>query len=192
MKRVLVTLVCFLMMGSMVAQEQHMTFVGVPIDGTLSEYIEEMESKGFSYEGMEEGIATLKGDFAGYKNCLITVTTLRNCDVVSKIAVRFPEIHHWYDLIPEYEKIKSLLTEKYGQPTKCTEKFLDYKGDSDYQKLIELSNNRVRWFTVFSTDLGEVELTLTTGQFPIQSHVLLNYFDKENSKKVEKSAMEDL
>jgi len=192
MKKALVTLVCFLMLGSMMAQSEHMTFVGVPIDGTLYEYIEAMEKEGFEFVGIEEGIATLKGDFAGYKNCLITVTTLRNCDVVSEIAVLFPEIHHWYDLIPEYEKIKSLLTEKYGQPTKCTEKFLNYKGDNDYQKLIEISNKRVRWFTVFSTDLGELELTLTTGQLPAQGHVLLYYRDKENTKKAQKTAMEDL
>ena len=44
---------------------EHLTFKGVPIDGTLSEYVKKMKSAGFEY--LEGGIdyAVLQGDFAG-------------------------------------------------------------------------------------------------------------------------------
>ena len=48
---------------------EHLTFKGVPIDGTLSEYVKKMKSAGFEY--LEGGIdyAVLQGDFAGFKDC---------------------------------------------------------------------------------------------------------------------------
>ena len=47
----------------MMAQERHMTFVGVPIDGTLSEYIEAMESKGFEEDGKRTYCRTMRLHF---------------------------------------------------------------------------------------------------------------------------------
>lgn len=70
----------------------HLTFKGVPIDGTLKEYIAAMKKAGFNYKGTtNDGSAILTGDFAGYKNCSIEVSTLNNCDVVNRITVIFSD-----------------------------------------------------------------------------------------------------
>ena len=45
----------------------------------------------------------LTGDFASYKNCIVGVSTLKNCDVVSHIAVIFPEKETWSALRGDYE-----------------------------------------------------------------------------------------
>ena len=47
------------------AIQEHLTFKGVPIDGTLSEYVAKMKSAGFKYLGEQDGTAILQGDFAG-------------------------------------------------------------------------------------------------------------------------------
>ena len=54
----------------------HMTFKQVPINGTLSDYVDKMQNSGFTLFGTENNIAILKGDFAGYKSCFIGVSTL--------------------------------------------------------------------------------------------------------------------
>ena len=81
---------------------EHLTFKGVPIDGTLSEYVKKMKSAGFEY--LEGGIdyAVLQGDFAGFKDCTVLISTLDAINVVSKICVLFPECNVWSSLEQNY------------------------------------------------------------------------------------------
>lgn len=50
---------------------EHLSFKGVPIDGTLNEYIYNMKKSGFTLIRTEDGVAMLKGDFAAYKDCFL-------------------------------------------------------------------------------------------------------------------------
>lgn len=87
MKKLFFCLVCILIEEITLAQVQHMKFKGIPIDGTLKEYISAMTKVGFKYDDTYEGVAILTGDFAGFKNCTFGVSTLQNCDLVNCIAV---------------------------------------------------------------------------------------------------------
>lgn len=69
---------------------EHMTFKGVPIDGTLNEFVDKMKQARFTYIGTHDGIAVLQGDFAGHKGCTIGVYTLKSSNKVNTIAVMFP------------------------------------------------------------------------------------------------------
>ena len=88
---VLTTMISFVQAQETANSSEHLTFKGVPIDGTLNEYVSKLKRSGFTHIGIENGIAMLKGDFAAYKNCIIGVSTLKQKDLVSKIAVIFPE-----------------------------------------------------------------------------------------------------
>ncbi len=79
--------------------QEHLAFKGVPIDGTLSSYVAKMRAKGFTSVGTSDGIAALKGDFAAHKSCTILVATMQNKDLVSRIAVIFPDQDQWRFLI---------------------------------------------------------------------------------------------
>lgn len=70
---------------------QHLKFKGVPIDGTLAAYVSKMKAAGFSDLGIKDGTAVLQGDFAGFKGCIIGVSTLKTTNVVNTIGVIFPE-----------------------------------------------------------------------------------------------------
>ncbi len=50
----------------------------------------------------------------------------------------------------------------------------------------------MKWYTVFSTDLGDIELTIMEGTKYYTGMVRLSYYDKINSEKVLNSAMDDL
>lgn len=177
----------------MSVETQHLTFKGVPIDGTLKEYVEAMKKAGFVYkEKTSDGGAILTGDFAGYKNCRIKVSTLNNCDVVNIIFVQFSDKETWSSLISDYENLKTMLTKKYGKSKKCSEKFTSYVGDSNGLKMHALRNGEYEWYTVFSTELGNVELSIVDGTQYQTGAVRLTYYDKTNSDKVLNSAMDDL
>lgn len=194
MKKLLFLLFLLIVTSVGIAQsQQHLSFKGVPIDGTLKEYTNAMIKAGFHFEGTEDGISILSGDFAGFKDCIIGVSTLKNCNVVSHIAVLFPEKETWSSLLDDYEQLKTMLTKKYGKPERKREKFTGYVGDFDNGLVMyALRDGEYEWYTVFSTELGNIELSIVEGTRYLTGMVRLSYFDKVNSEKVLNSAMDDL
>lgn len=89
----------------------HLKFKGVPIDGTLKEFISRMERKGFEHRSSYDSKERLVGDFAGIKQCTVYVETLDNSDLVSRIIVEFPKQERWEELFDNYKNLKSMLME---------------------------------------------------------------------------------
>lgn len=190
MKKLLALIVCCFLVGNIFAQ--HLTFKGVPIDGTLQSYIQKMRAAGFQYEGTSDGVALLSGDFAGYKECYIGVYTLKNKDLVSRIGVIFPEKDTWSAVVRDYENLKEMLTEKYGMPSEQIERFNTY-ASSDNLKMYAIRDGEADWFCTFSTKNGDIQLTLTKGtEYGSTVSVLLIYSDKTNSDIIRQNAIDDL
>ena len=55
-----------------------------------------------------------------------------------------------------------------------------------------IKNGEYVWYTTFTTELGEIELSLVEGTDYQTGKVMLSYYDKANSDKVRKAAMDDL
>lgn len=193
MKKHLTLLLACLMFAGTIFAQQHLSFKGVPINGTLKEYTDAMVKAGFHYEGTQDGVSILSGDFAGYKNCIVGVSTLKNCDVVSRIAVLFPNKDTWSSVLNDYETLKSMLTQKYGYPSDSKEEFTDYIGKYDnYFVMTAIKEDKYEWHTTFSTELGNIELSIIEGTKYHTAAVRLSYYDKANSEKVRNAAMDDL
>ena len=193
MKKLLLSL--FLVLTSLISFAQtsdHLTFKGVPIDGTLDEYVSKMKKSGFSHLATEDGIAILKGDFAGYKDCTVGVYTLKQQDLVHKIAVIFPDKDTWSRLSTNYFDLKQMLTEKYGKPSDVVEKF---DGNSqprdDNSKMYEVKFDRCKYYSIWETDAGEIQLSIDHNSVT-SCFVKLAYFDKINSAKIKAKAIDDL
>ena len=169
----------------------HLTFKGVPIDGTLNEYVSKMKVRGFTIEGKDNGVAMLKGDFAGYKDCTIGVVTFNQKDIVSKIAVIFPEKDTWSRLSGDYFRLQELLIEKYGKPSESVEKFQNRDPRDDNDKMHQVGMGRCKYSTTFETEKGYIELSIENDGF-LSSYVVLSYFDKINSSIVRENALDDL
>lgn len=197
MKAVLTSLLCFVLTMTSFAQNntdttEHMTFKGVPIDGTLNEYVSKMKQSGFTLIGTEDGVAMLKGDFAAYKDCIIGVATLKGIDLVSKITVIFPNHETWATLASNYFNLKELLTEKYGEPSEVVEKFDTYsEPDDDNSKMHAVGMNNCKYYTTFELENGSIQLSIGNDGFS-SSFVMLSYYDEINSEKVRQKAIEDL
>lgn len=186
----LFTIVSFLAFGQ--DDSGHMKFKGVPIDGTLKEYIQKMERKGFIHMDTQEGIAMLRGDFAAYKNCMIGVATLKQKDLVSKITVIFPVCDTWSSLSSNYFSLKDMLTEKYGEPSDCIEKFqTDLQPDDDNSKMYLVQFDKCKYQTTYETKNGDIQLSISHDGV-IRCFVMLAYFDKINSEIIKAEAMNDL
>ena len=193
MKRFLLSLILLTTSFSLVAQSNHMTFKGVPIDGSLDAYVKSMQKAGFTYLGKDDGIAILTGDFAGFRNCKVGVVTLKSLDLVNRISVIFEAQDKWADVYGVYSQLKEMLSAKYGEPSQCVEEFQGYtQPRADNARMHELNMDRCVYSTLFSVDTGDIELEIINQGFPEGAAVRLSYWDKINTASVQKQAMDDL
>lgn len=194
----IVTLVAAVSFAQAQAQPQsnadsspHLSFKGVPIDGTLGEYISKMRQQGFTHMGTEDGIAILRGDFAAYKDCTVGVTTLKPKDLVSTVTVIFPERDNWSSLSSNYLSLKDMLTEKYGDPSDSKETFESYsQPKDDGSKMTQVQLDKCKYYAIYETEKGDIELSIhgsVTSCF-----VRLSYFDRINGNVIRSEAMDDL
>ena len=169
----------------------HLTFKGVPIDGTLNEFIMKMEKSGFTHLGTEDGIAMLQGEFAAYKSCTVFVVSLKQKDLVGKVSVAFPESDTWSSLSHDYFSLKEMLTEKYGEPSEVVEKFDRGEPDDDNSRMYELNMERCKYHTNFETDKGDIQLSIENVEVS-SGCVILQYYDKINGDIIRAKAINDL
>lgn len=173
---------------------EHLSFKGVPIDGKLVDYVSKMKQSGFTHIQTEDETALLKGDFAGYKDCYVGVSTLKQKDLVYIIAVIFQAKDTWSKLSTNYFDLKQMLTEKYGEPSDAVEKFdvPSYAQPHDDQdRFYNVKTEKCKYYSKWQTEKGIIHLSIDhndeTGCF-----VKLGYFDKINGAIINEKAKSDL
>ena len=169
----------------------HLNFKGTPINGTLTEYVSKMKQNGFKLIKSEKGLAMLQGDFAGFKDCIVGVSTLEQKDLVYKIVVIFPEQEDWSSLSNNYFSLKELLTEKYGEPAVSEEKFQSYTPDSDGSKMTQVLLGACKYYSIYEIDKGTIQLSIKNDGVH-SCNVTLAYFDKINGDIIKMKAKGDL
>ena len=175
------------------AQTGHLTFKGVPIDGTLTEFVGKLKQKGLTHLGTEQGVALLKGEFAAHKGCSIAAIAHESGDVY-RVGVIFPEQDTWLRLYNDYSSLKEMLTQKYGEPTSVVEEFQSYSGgrnDDDNTKMHYVKYDKCRYVVDFTTEIGTIELRIDHNDM-LECYVVLIYEDTTNGDKVRSSAIDDL
>ena len=196
MKKLIITLFAiasvFITLGQVKSDtSKHLTFKGVPINGTLTEYVDKMKKSGFTAKGIQDGVALLEGEFASYKNCIVLVNTLKKKDLVSNIVVAFPNRKDWSSLSSNYFNLKELLTEKYGKPSEVVEEFQSFTPDNDGSKMTAVELDHCKYYTTYETDRGTIQLSIDLDERR-NAFVKLAYYDKINYDSVRKQALDDL
>lgn len=191
MKQILTLGIAMMIAFAVSAQTGHLTFKGVPIDGTLNEFVGKLKQKGFTQLGKEQGVAILEGDFASFKGCTVAVYE-HESGLVNRVGVMFPERDTWSLLYGDYSKLKEMLTQKYGKPSEETEEFQGYSTPrDDNSRMHEVQMDRCKYICDFTTDNGVIELRIAHNSV-ISCFVVLVYVDAENESKVQSSAIDDL
>ena len=72
MKRIVLMLVSCMMVMSVMAQNEHLKFMGIPLTGTITTFQTKLAAKGISYDKVassqtESGVRCFKGVFSGEK-----------------------------------------------------------------------------------------------------------------------------
>lgn len=171
---------------------KHLEFKGIPINGSLKKFVTNMKTAGFKTVGsISNGTATLKGDFAGYKDCRLYVQTMDGADIVSTIVVQFPECERWEHLYGDYKSLKEMLIQKYGKSHSVREEFQGYVSRTDDDKMRQVGKGECKYNSEFHTEKGKIILWIEQVGYKLGS-VCLQYSDKINSGVVKQKAIDDL
>ena len=111
MKKHLLTLVlcCFAICGF--AQE-HLSFKGIPIEGSMTTFCQKLKSKGFTQIGRDNNITMFTGDFTG-RQATVGVGASDDGKNVFSVIVLFDPSGEWNTLVNTYDYYKDLY-EKLG------------------------------------------------------------------------------
>ena len=188
MKRLL--LIAAVILVGLTASAQHLTFMGIPIDGNRGHFIRElMFKKNFKKsEYYSKDYPILQGKFAGENVLVLPLVYGKN--KIYRVGVDFNETKSWYRLKTQFDNLVSKLTEKYGEPISVEKNNQEPYTDGSGKEIDGLYKGLVDWKAQFLCPNGYILV-----YFSVQASgcsVLISYTDSINEKKMSESALNDL
>lgn len=185
------------LMATAQTHEEHLTFMGIPMTGTLEEFSQKLQEKGMEPEMQKEKYCTFTGTFFGFSDCRILVPRGKN-QIVHTAVVNLPYATTWERLDVHYSTLKLSLMKKYGEPFSCVEEFLNGTPSTNPLKMDAVNRDECNYKTLFKTDKGMVILSIAhlsgdgEREGEHRSNVVLIYVDSENYSKENARNLDDL
>ena len=195
MKRILTIAVLFFSFMFVMAQtpNNHLTFKGIPITGTVENFAQELEAKGVRKIRSGSFYVAFEGEFAGYSDSEIYVSRDLDRNIVYRVVVVFPKKSSWARLEEEYNKFKDMLTNKYGKPASHSETFKKRASTfSDAAKMRSLKAGNCDYEAEWKVDNGTITVDIFSLSETDGGYVRLIYFDKINDALADKAIEDDL
>ena len=189
MKKIIFTLALFLVTMSLMAQE-HLSFKGIPIEGSITEFCKKLEDKGFSSIGSEDNITMFTGDFTG-REANVAVAATDDGKNVFSVVVFFDPSDEWNTLVNTYAYYKDLYIRKYGKPKKSKEKNPAHL-DSNTSLMLELEQGTVVWGSAWEVTGGDIELSIEKSSDMFKGMVMIRYRDSQNVEAKIQRDLEDI
>lgn len=179
MKRIFSFFVMLVLTLGMMAQTQHMKFMGIPLDGTISAFHQKLVAKGCKpnvefNKTIPVGGRAFTGTFFGEKaNIYVYYNAKTKVVYRAKACIQRSSED---DIIRKYNEVKSALEEKYP--------------DAYVSKGEEFGYEVMRFYT----GQGEIDLYVSKHDrvYPTEYTLFIDYIDEVNDKKNENSKMNDL
>lgn len=178
MKKIFVTLTLLFAVINVMAQE-HLSFKGIPIEGSMTEFCQRLKAKGFVSIGRENNLSLFSGDFTGRK-ATVGVTATDDGKNVFAVIVLFDSSGEWNALVNTYDYYKDLYIRKYGNPIFSKENNPAHS-DSNIALMAEVHQGRVVYGSVWEVTGGDIQLSIEKASGSIyEGLVMIRYRDSQN------------
>lgn len=186
MRKLIIVALLFLACVNLTAQE-HLSFKGIPIQGSMVEFCQKLKAKGLKQIDYEEKVALFAGDFTG-RNATIAVTASDDGENVYGVVVLFDPSEEWNALVDTYDYYKDLYIRKYNTPSKIKEKNPS-RNDSNISLMAEVHQGTVEYYSVWEVTGGIIQLSIEKASGVYEGMVIIRYQDAQN---VEAKIQKDL
>lgn len=185
MKKIILSFAIILASVVSFGQEtEHLKFMGIPIDGTLTEFTQKLVQKGFVKSKNEQ---ILTGKFA-QEDVDVLIGLTPKSEKVYTCLVDFGEYTSWNLLKNEYIRFRESLIKKYGTPINDVHYFSFPYDEGDGCEMLAVKEDKCNYGCFWNNGIGI--LILSSGQ------VCISYCDPINEKlnNIEEDALinEDL
>lgn len=177
MKKNLISLIVLFAAVNVMAQE-HLSFKGIPIEGSMVEFCQKLKTKGFISIGQENNITLFSGDFTG-REATIGVTATDDGKNVFAVVVLFDPSGEWNTLVNTYDYYKDLYTRKYGKPTVSKEKNPAHSS-SNIALMAEVHQGTVVYGSAWEVTGGDIQLSIEKSSGVYEGMVMIRYRDSQN------------
>ena len=192
MKKSIFVLVAFFLGLTSMAQE-HLSFKGIPIEGSMESFCEKLADKGFTKLGNDNNPTLFVGDFTG-RNSTVGIIADDDGENVYSVVVLFDSSDEWKVLVNTYDYYKDLYTRKYGKPKASIEKNKELMSTSPNNGLlmIELDERRATWGSLWEVTGGEIEINIEKTDGYLEGAVVIRYRDAQNEEAKIQKHLEDI
>lgn len=162
MKRIILTLVIiFSAIFCIKAQNAHLRFNGVPINGNIFEFESNLDKKDFTqiFVSHDSSSIVLKGTYWNTSNCEIFIIGSELSNLTYAVSVNMPETNQLGETLTKYKSIEDSLTILYGTPI---DKIVnDYAvTNANIEKLFLLSLGINKYQTIWRTYNGTISIEI--------------------------------
>lgn len=178
MRKVLILMLWVVGMTAMA--EEHLTFTGIPIDGSLDCFSQALEQQDFRRLRVFNN-PVFEGLFAD-RLAYVIVETTPETHVVCEVLVAFQKLHQWNELDSAYNALKAKLIAQYGEPAETKEVG---EGPQEITQVRQYFEDAILIRRCkFVTELGTIDLAMDNLRLHELSrgvpYVYLIYTDKAN------------
>ncbi|WP_455762053.1 hypothetical protein [Phocaeicola coprophilus] len=189
MKKIIFTLTLLFVSVCVMAQE-HLSFKGIPIEGSMTEFCQKLKAKGFTSIGRENNLTLFSGDFTGRK-ATVGVTATDDGKNVFAVIVLFDPSGEWNALVNTYDYYKDLYTRKYGKPTISKENN-PARSDSNTALMAEVHQGTVVYGSAWEVTGGDIQLSIEKSSGIYKGMVMIRYRDSQNVEAKIQNDLDDI
>lgn len=172
------------------AESEHLSIMGIPIEGSMTAFCLKLKSKGFTSLGRENDITLFSGDFTGRKSTVGVVATDDGKNVFG-VGVFFDPSGEWKTLVNTYDYYKGLYTRKYGEPA-FSEERNPARSDSNTSLMLALHEGKVTYFSTWNVKGGDIQISINKSSGFYEGSVIISYRDSQNVEAKIQDDMEDI
>ena len=189
MKKLLLTLVLCCFTVCCFAQE-HLSFKGIPIEGSMTAFCQKLKAKGFTQIGSDNNVTMFTGDFTG-RQATVGVGASDDVKNVFSVVVFFDPSGEWNTLVNTYDYYKDLYTRKYGEPSVSRENNPAHS-DSNTALMAEVHQGTVVYGSAWEVPGGDIQLSIEKSSGVYEGMVMIRYRDSQNVEAKIQSDLDDI
>lgn len=170
--------------------QEHISFKGIPIEGSLTAFCQKLKAKGFTQIGRDKNATLFTGDFTGRQATVGVGATDDGKDVFT-VIVLFDPSREWNTLVNTYDYYKDLYTRKYGEPTISKEKNPAHS-DSNTALMAQVYQGTVEYSSTWDVTGGDIQLSIEKSSGIYEGLVMIRYRDAQNVETKIQKDLEDI